>query len=42
LPTLLVTFLPKKYENPFVCVKVIASQRWEWTFFETWYTGWPS
>jgi len=29
LPTLSVTFLPKKYQNPFMCVKVIASQRWD-------------
>jgi len=32
LPTLSVTFLPKD-QNPFTCVKVIASQMWE--VFET-------
>jgi len=25
----------KKYQNPFMCVIVIASQRWD-VFFETW------
>jgi len=25
----------KKYQNPFMCVKVIASQRWDVFFFET-------
>jgi len=34
LPTLSVTFLPKKYQNPFTCVKVLASQRWD-ILFET-------
>jgi len=29
VPALSVTFLPKKYQNPFMCVKVIASQRWD-------------
>jgi len=29
LTALLVTFLPKKYQNLFACVKVIASQRWD-------------
>jgi len=27
--TLSVTFLPKKYQNPFTYVKVTASQRWD-------------
>ena len=27
----------KKYQNPLMCVKVIASQRWD-VFFETWCT----
>ena len=25
----MVTFLPKKYQNPFTCLKVTASQRWD-------------
>ena len=29
LLTLSVTFLPKKYQNAFTCVKVIANQRWD-------------
>jgi len=29
----IITSLPKKYQNPFTCVKVIASQRWD--FFDT-------
>jgi len=33
LYTLSVTFLSKKYQNPFTCIKVIASQRWD--VFET-------
>jgi len=28
LLTLSVAFLPKKYQNPFTCVNVIANQRW--------------
>ena len=31
--TLSVTFLPKKYQNPFMCVKLIVNQRWD--VFET-------
>jgi len=39
LLTLSVTFLPRKYQNPFTYVKVIASR--SGTFFETWCSNVP-